>query len=345
MSKRLHEQYRLHGNSDSPRLHGTSRSSTSSPLQDATSPTPCRPISSTRERPPHAQSQVAQPPVKDFPAIDAASSVDLNISKSRGHGQQSEQRLSGVKARTSGVAAKADKENAGVGSKRKAATLEKESNSKRSKKDRTRPSIQGLASDALARSSSPVSSQASAFSSLYDPTQYFKECLFDQLPADCDSGFRNTLVMLTSVAWHRGWDMLISEWLHFEGIYQFKGTCKFKPTHRPSVVSDWIKRARSSTYRPQIDARKFQKEFWTWWAFIQPQWRSIKDGDAPQVVKGNWDAVDVPGVNGWPSVLVALFFWGNALGANWKTTASWMNAVEDVYWVLVRVRSSHPVYV
>ncbi|PPQ84374.1 hypothetical protein CVT26_007383 [Gymnopilus dilepis] len=87
--------------------------------------------------------------------------------------------------------------------------------------------------------------------------------LFAQLPADCDTGIRNTLTMLTSVEWELGWDILTAVWIRFEKIHNFQSSSKkFKPTGRPQAIGDWIKRARASTYRPQIDVEKFGADFW-----------------------------------------------------------------------------------
>ncbi|PPQ78995.1 hypothetical protein CVT26_003941 [Gymnopilus dilepis] len=245
-------------------------------------------------------------------------------------------------ARRSKVAEDSDKENAGCGSKRKTAPSGEKSLAKRHKG----PQLASVTASghAAGHESSPSPSATSTTSP--QPIYYHKNVVFDpshlsgphlmaQLPEDCHPGLKNTLKMATSVSWIRVWQLMTAEWVRFEKLNNFEESSKkLKPTNRPAAVGDWIKRARSSTYRPNIDVNKFQSDFWAWYCNIQPKWRSISDGNTPMEVRGKWDEVDVPGVNGWPSVVAALFFWGVALGQARNQSDSWYSAVNDAYWVL-----------
>ncbi|PPQ73933.1 hypothetical protein CVT26_006554 [Gymnopilus dilepis] len=226
-----------------------------------------------------------------------------------------------------------EKENVGQ-KKRKAVSAEEAPIPKRRKTNEVRVASQPA-------EAAPSSTPAAKTYSLFNPEHLSAAYLKSQLPVDCDSGIRNTLSMLTSACWDRRWQLMTAEWIRFEKIRGFQGSTKFKSTFRPSALADWIKRARSPSYKPQIDIDDFQRDFWQWWANLQPDWRSISDGDAPQQVRGAWDKLDVPGVNGFPTVVAALYFWGLGLGTKWRTSASWSSAVEDVYWVLTQLCGSY----
>ena len=83
---------------------------------------------------------------------------------------------------------------------------------------------------------------------------------------------------------------------------------------------------------------------WPLVRYLQPEWRIIGDGDAPRDIGGAWHELDVPGVNGFPSVVAALYFWGLALGSAWRTSPSWGMAVDDVYFVLNELCGSYSNY-
>lgn len=155
------------------------------------------------------------------------------------------------------------------------------------------------------------------------------------LPPDCDQAIKNTLILVTSGDWGVKWKALTAAWLQFEGLNGYKGSSKrIASSGRPQVIHAWIKRARTSTYRPAIDTDKFEHEFWAWWVSIQPKWRKIKAGTTVRVISGGWDALNVPGANGWPSIVAALFFWGHQLRSTKAGLSSWNLAVDDVCWVL-----------
>ena len=189
---------------------------------------------------------------------------------------------------------------------------------------------------------SSVSSRIQALAPTCPTARYLSTPdLFTLLPEGCDPSFRNTLTMLNSVSWGMQWDLLTVEWLRFEAIYNFQGKSKLKSHGRPAAIGQWIKRARASTYMPAIDVKKFQADFWIWWADLQPDWRIVEDGLVEMHNGGSFAALDVPGPNGWPSIVVALYFWGVALGDKRPSCSSWAVAVNDASWVLTQICASH----
>ncbi|PPQ81535.1 hypothetical protein CVT26_011043 [Gymnopilus dilepis] len=250
-----------------------------------------------------------------------SASRTLNVPKSM-HGQR---HLSMEEPARVPASKQADKEN---GSKKKRKAISDEA-APVPKRRRTKQA------DALLQAPPPASTTTSY--SLFNVEHLSATYLQAQLPAGCDTGIKNTLTMLTSASWDRRWQLMTAEWVRFEKIHDFRQSGKFKSTSRPRAIGDWIKRARASSYKPTVDVNEFQKDFWEWWSNLQPEWRSIWDGDAPQQVRGGWTELDVSGVNGFPSVVAALYFWGLALGKEWRTSPSWALAVDDVYWVLTQL--------
>lgn len=128
------------------------------------------------------------------------------------------------------------------------------------------------------------------------------------------------------------WTALIGLWEALETSETPPGALsKLSAKGRPECIGAWIQRARAPTYRPAIaDYKAFASGFEAWWRALQPEWRRSADG-ALLRGKGDFVAVRVTGVNGLLSVLAALFFWGAASGIQ---RDSWLEAVEDVAWVL-----------
>jgi hypothetical protein len=97
---------------------------------------------------------------------------------------------------------------------------------------------------------------------------------------------------------------------------------------RPAQVSAWVQRARISSLEIK-DVRKFAEEWAVWWQDINPAWCKISLPMPKQ--DGVWDNMDLPGPNGFLNVLICLKWWRGKLEEESK---EWLDAVEDVMWVL-----------
>ncbi|PPQ97914.1 hypothetical protein CVT26_002990 [Gymnopilus dilepis] len=159
------------------------------------------------------------------------------------------------------------------------------------------------------------------------------------LPPSCCTAIQRTREMVAGVRWGPEWHELITNWLQYESSRNFEGSSWLKATHRPSAVGEWIQRARNPYYRPEIDAEDFQDDFWKWWKVVQPEWRDMEAEAASRSVEGDWCSLDKAGKNGLSSVVAALFFWGSGAGCDKTAGSSWIEAVEDVSWVLEQLRS------
>lgn len=128
------------------------------------------------------------------------------------------------------------------------------------------------------------------------------------------------------------WAALLSGWFKFEEQAGFQDSGKLGTRRRPRAVSDWIQRARTPTFRPEItDVDEFAADFTAWWQSLQPEWRCSGNGEAARD-DGDWKDIRRSGVNGLVSVVAALFFWGNAIQPA-GDRVDWLEALGDVTYV------------
>jgi len=126
------------------------------------------------------------------------------------------------------------------------------------------------------------------------------------------------------------WIELVRIWVSFEARSGYEEVKKLSPSNRPTAVSEWIGRARPSTWRPVIkNLPQYEVLFWAWWLDIQPDWR-LEDGKlVSERLVGNWEPLQLPGTNGIVSVMVALFYWGLEVLEDAGGQAGWLTAVEE----------------
>jgi len=152
-----------------------------------------------------------------------------------------------------------------------------------------------------------------------------------QAEKESPSWFSGTLVMVQSESGMAGeWMELVRLWALFEVRSRYEEVRKLGPTDRPAAVTEWIRRARSSTWRPVIkDLAAYESTFGKWWLGIQPDWR-LEDGElVREHLVGDWEPLQLPGTNGIVSVVVALFYWGLAVLEAGHGRDGWLSAVED----------------
>ena len=147
------------------------------------------------------------------------------------------------------------------------------------------------------------------------------------------------LKLLQSVALGSEWDMLLTNWVAFEHGSADRSTARLGAQSRPQAVTDWIRRARLNTYSPQINSvAVFAKEFNTWWASLQPTWRTERGRGVLRRDGEDWECLRCSGINGLLSVLAALFFWGCAVQKSKAATKSaWLRAVDDVSYSMTQL--------
>ncbi|KAF9536463.1 hypothetical protein CPC08DRAFT_731593, partial [Agrocybe pediades] len=144
---------------------------------------------------------------------------------------------------------------------------------------------------------------------------------------------KKSLQLLQSKDLGPRWTILLEDWQKFEQLHGFSGDLKLKATSRPSIIGDWIQRARSVSWDPPIpNVAQFGGQMSTWWTALQPSWRLDGNGELDfTLTNGNWDCLRAPGQNGLLSVIAGLFFWGVKC-QNAKKSATqehWARMVDD----------------
>jgi hypothetical protein len=106
------------------------------------------------------------------------------------------------------------------------------------------------------------------------------------------------------------WVELLRLWAIFEEKQGFKQQKKLEKVGHPEFISEWLQRARSSTWRPNIsNILALEKSFEAWWKRLQPKWRISGDSSiVSDKVDGDWGELRRPGPNGILIVFVCLFF-------------------------------------
>ncbi|KAK7050381.1 hypothetical protein R3P38DRAFT_3173727 [Favolaschia claudopus] len=105
--------------------------------------------------------------------------------------------------------------------------------------------------------------------------------------------------------------------------------------HRPSQIGGWIQRARNGN--PAIeDVDAFGKQIRLWWHEMNPEFRKTPGSLQMKRTSGLWKSqdgksLDIPGLNGYLSVLIALLWWRKALK---EESQEWRDTVDDVKWAL-----------
>ncbi|KAJ7049142.1 hypothetical protein C8F01DRAFT_994425 [Mycena amicta] len=132
------------------------------------------------------------------------------------------------------------------------------------------------------------------------------------------------------------WKVALLAWFEWEKVDGFlKSTESHSTEKRPIQVGEWVSRARNARYDPGIsNAARFGAQWEDWWRSINPDWR--RDGQKLRKTgDGDWTELDVPGKNGFFSVLICLKWWH--LAARGRPGAEWRGWVEDVTWVLQKL--------
>ncbi|KAJ7607209.1 hypothetical protein FB45DRAFT_1040474 [Roridomyces roridus] len=181
-----------------------------------------------------------------------------------------------------------------------------------------------------------------------------------ECPEDAPAWFGPELEKLMKVNLGRNFDFTLRAWAHLETSYELmrlnghdfemgengkKKKVGLLPAGRPDELGEWIKSGRRKD-KSIADLAKFKTQWSDWWKSLQPSWRaesgaaSGQDG-TPWAGKtlGDWEKLVSPGINGFYSVVVALYWWGCAEKKN-GVSAGWEKAVGDVECALYGLRAA-----
>ncbi|KAK6974631.1 hypothetical protein R3P38DRAFT_2583930, partial [Favolaschia claudopus] len=150
---------------------------------------------------------------------------------------------------------------------------------------------------------------------------------------------------------------LLVAWAELERAYAWvkkpsTGRLALSAASRPTQVVLWIGAGRGLRGGPMRNGAgptigsvvKFEQNWWSWWATLQPPWR-VRDRGHPErfsreeyggKTQEDWETLRVPGVNGMLSVVAALYWWGVKLVkvVDSEEKRTWVEAVRDVKWMI-----------
>ena len=139
--------------------------------------------------------------------------------------------------------------------------------------------------------------------------------------------FTKALAMLQSLDGGETWTKLLDVWNAFEAQEEYSEVRTLDCTYRPLPLSLWMKRHRSSTWRPPVtEMAEFEKCFMKWWVHLQPDWR-VANGKVLKDITGDLSVLKRPGLNGFLTVLVGLFYW--CVTDETRLKKEWLTIVEE----------------
>jgi hypothetical protein len=133
------------------------------------------------------------------------------------------------------------------------------------------------------------------------------------------------------------WRDVLNLWLQLEqlGGYAIGNALSEIPDLFPDTALGWFNNRRSVNWRPRCDdyggCEVQVHAAYRYWRYLQPSWRvdeeGVVGGDA-----GDFSALCMSGLDGWPNILVAFFF---AAGDFWagngtEVSDAWICYVQDI---------------
>ncbi|KAF9507844.1 hypothetical protein BS47DRAFT_1398232 [Hydnum rufescens UP504] len=229
-------------------------------------------------------------------------------------------------------------------------------------RDSTVPSLQEAIVPSL-RDSTALSLRDSAAPSLRDSTvpslqrdstaPSFKKSSIDTtktLGAE-ESWYAQHLEHADLLVASKHWGTLLANWASLEedlANSEENSLSRLTSKNHPIAIHDWVKRAQSLTWMPDLSDAKGLKAYgdkWhEWWAACQLTWRVKKPNSnefLPSNGQGDWSILCIGGNNGLLLHVMALAWWGNASLHDVKETKWWTAAVKEVLWVLGHMLTSH----
>jgi hypothetical protein len=133
------------------------------------------------------------------------------------------------------------------------------------------------------------------------------------------------------------WRDVLTLWLQLEQLNGYAvGTNLIDiPDLYPATALGWFNSRRSISWRPRCDNYgSFELQTIAagqYWRYLQPSWRVNGEGFVGGEV-GDFSALSMPGLDGWPNVLVAFFFAAGDFGAEGGAEISegWLIHVNDI---------------
>jgi hypothetical protein len=147
------------------------------------------------------------------------------------------------------------------------------------------------------------------------------------------------LVMLTSEGLYEipVWRDVLGLWLRLEQLngYTIGVDLTEIPDLYPSTAMGWFNNRRSINWRPRCDkygtCETQVLAAYQYWRYLQPSWRIGGEGFV-RGDEGDFSALSMLGLDGWPTVLVAFFFAAGDFcgGGGVEVSEDWVTYVGDI---------------
>jgi hypothetical protein len=113
---------------------------------------------------------------------------------------------------------------------------------------------------------------------------------------------------------------------------------------RPAEIGRWSAKARPSNLPEYAKGGRtfssFVDSILTWWGSIQPSWRSFERGKVSREVRGDWDVLYAPRINGLLNVVILVYWWIGILEESEPedgVRADYERFADDVAWVFSHI--------
>ena len=133
---------------------------------------------------------------------------------------------------------------------------------------------------------------------------------------------------------------VLFHYINFEANDKSNASGSLPTTDRPPEISQWTSRARPINLpeytRDGRTFRTFVDSILNWWGSIQPPWRSFEPGVVSREVRGDWEALRAPRINGLLNVVILVYWWSRILEEHKPedgVRANYEIFADDVAWV------------
>ncbi|KAK7022740.1 SERTA domain-containing protein 3 [Paramarasmius palmivorus] len=139
------------------------------------------------------------------------------------------------------------------------------------------------------------------------------------------------------------WSALVYKWIEVEEEWNQRNVStggpqiKMLKNRRPQGFLQWFKYGRlrwEALVPSEVCAETLGHEWWVWWSkVVNPRWRPKSDDMVMPGGQGSWEAVRIPGKDGFILALVALRWWCDLLDRP-EQDLLWVSTVKAVFWTL-----------
>ena len=133
---------------------------------------------------------------------------------------------------------------------------------------------------------------------------------------------------------------VLFHYINFEANDKSNASGSLPTTDRPPEISQWTSRARPINLPEYTrDGRTFHTfvdSILNWWGSIQPPWRLFEPGVVSCEVRGDWEALRAPRINGLLNVVILVYWWSRILEEHKPedgVQANYEIFADDVAWV------------